>query len=785
MMLTTLILAVSFTAPNTEIVIPKDAVPVVRFAAEEAKEFLSKTFGAEIPVVHAPTAGKSSLVLGMNEWAAAAGLSTNALSRDAFVCAAKGNAVYLLGRDDAETDPKRVLPHGSWGSIEFERATTFALYDFLEREAGVRMYFPGELGTIVPRRARLDVAEGVRTVEPAFTSRLVQMWHGDWFSPMSEREAHALKTLDFFRLRFETWRKPCCHGSTGFMLRQRFGKEHPEYFALLQNGTRANLPGPRAAGRLCWTSKVLDEMYSDAASYLRGEPPEKRGMLGRNGKSVYWCGNFSNRKYVDIMPDDCFDEGCLCPNCRAKAVPGPSFATDLIWGAVSNMARRVTADGLDGRIVCMAYTSYREPPAFELPENVDVIVAMTGPWGVRKASQNDPDNAIIRAWTKKLGHKVWLWNYANKWGIVSAKAKNVVTLAPRAWAAYYTSLADVIEGAFCESETERWLFNYLNYYVYSRICWGLGTDVEAVLDEHHRLMFGAASADMKAVYDELEEMWMGGMMNLGVVLDTPMGPTIQPPSNEVIWNTVFSPARRAALRRHVADALAKHPADSLEARRVNLVAREYLDTMDATAAVFARQTAATAQLRLPLGVGETQKVALVAYDHRDQPVAEPVRTDVTLSRTAETLTVRFGCEEPYMDKLQEGVLPHDDPNLWKDNCVELVLAPQEDGRFYHIFLTSGNCVRDAQESYLGVPCDGVVWNLKGLKTRVEKRADGWTGVFEIPLASLPGLGKSLKVNFARERNLLVDKRFHRLYDWAPYAVGFGDIENIGILELEK
>ena len=289
MTLPALLLAVTFTAANTEIVIPKDAVPVVSFAAQEAKEFLSQAFGTDIPVVNAPTEGKSSLVLGMNEWAAAAGFSTNALVRDEFVSAARENAVYLLGRDAATTDPVRILPNGGWSPIVFERATTFALYDFLEREAGVRMYFPGELGTVVPRRERIDVADGVRTIRPAFTSRRVQMWHGDWFEPKSKREAHALKTLDFFRLRLETWRRPCCHGSNGFMLRQRFGKEHPEYFALLQNGTRANLPGPRAAGRLCWTSKVVDEMYADAASYLRGESPARRGMLGRDGKSVAWC----------------------------------------------------------------------------------------------------------------------------------------------------------------------------------------------------------------------------------------------------------------------------------------------------------------------------------------------------------------------------------------------------------------------------------------------------------------------------------------------------------------
>ena len=58
---------VKLTADNGEIVIAKDAVPVVRFAAEEARTLLGQAFGRELPVVNAPTPGKASLVLGMNE----------------------------------------------------------------------------------------------------------------------------------------------------------------------------------------------------------------------------------------------------------------------------------------------------------------------------------------------------------------------------------------------------------------------------------------------------------------------------------------------------------------------------------------------------------------------------------------------------------------------------------------------------------------------------------------------------------------------------------------------
>jgi hypothetical protein len=43
---------VVFTPSNAEIVIPAKATKVVRFAAKEAKTFLSEVLGADVPIVN-------------------------------------------------------------------------------------------------------------------------------------------------------------------------------------------------------------------------------------------------------------------------------------------------------------------------------------------------------------------------------------------------------------------------------------------------------------------------------------------------------------------------------------------------------------------------------------------------------------------------------------------------------------------------------------------------------------------------------------------------------------
>ena len=776
MILNAFLLAAVFTAGNSEILIPKDATPVVRFVAKEAKEMLSRSLGAEVPVVNAPTPGRTSLVLGMNEWAAADGFSTNGLVRDAFTVAAKGDRVYVFGRDDAKRDPERVIATGGgWGAVLFERATTFGLYDFLAREAGCRFYFPGELGTIVPRRTEIAVT-GSRTVKPDFKSRFMQAWDGAWFDP-SVKKPRVPMTLNYFRLRYETDRIPCCHGSNGFMFTRRFGKSHPEYFALLQDGTRCSsverVSSAIQPGQLCWSSGVVDEMYRDICSYLDGEDASVRGIPAMWEKNKFKWNNVKDRKYIDVMPQDGWT-GCRCAKCKGKT------EGDLVWGAVTNLAWRLKRENRDAVIVNMAYSGCKRIPDMPFPENVAVMVAPTGPWSLYCKDLLEKENAIVKGWAEKLGHKVWMWNYANKWGVLVKKAHGIPTPAPRAWAAYYKSLAPWIDGAFVESETDRWFNNQLNYYVYSRVCWDNSVDVEQVLAEYFSDMFGAAKDELAEIHRRLEDWWMKEFV--GNVVDSPMGPLVQPPKDSVIWNRIYSAERLAGLDALFAAAKAKVAADSPEAKRIAIVENEFLAPLKAESKAYFERYEKVKDLRLRLGVGDAHTIALRPFSQSLGPVTAPtVGTTVTVSRTATHLVVSFDCEEPAMADRGAGNHAADDPRLWMDDVVEIVLFPDSlnPGHCYHFFLNSSASWSDSFESDSRI---GVKWN-SGMTTSVSQRRDGWTGRFEIPFAAFPYLKDEVQVEFGRERNLRSDSKIHHLYNWSPAANGFNDQDNLGTLIL--
>ena len=147
--------------------------------------------------------------------------------RDGYVIEACSNVVRIVGNDDdvANVDATAALPDEAIWQPCFRRGTLFGVYAFLERFAGVRMYFPGELGTCVPRAERIAVPEGRVEESPAFSVRRYGYEDGSVASELLDdlvgRDAPIapqmdetdFKRLNWYRLRMETYHLRCCHGA--------------------------------------------------------------------------------------------------------------------------------------------------------------------------------------------------------------------------------------------------------------------------------------------------------------------------------------------------------------------------------------------------------------------------------------------------------------------------------------------------------------------------------------------------------------------------------------------
>ncbi len=509
---------------SSEIVVAAGSPYATHLAAEELNRFLEGVLGAPLRVVARPTEGVPAILLG----AGAAAPVKPPPDRDGYVIYATGDRLSIVGGDDdvGDVDATAARPHEALWQPCFRRGTLFGVYAFLERFAGVRMYFPGELGTCVPRASRIAVPEGRVEEAPAFAVRRYGYEDGavapDVLAGMDET---AFKRLNWYRLRMETCHLPCCHGA----------KTH-----CLSPGTWAAIYTNACSFFASGAGRVFDAMPKDGLTWARHCECD-------------WC--------MANVPFSKFDTG---------------FATDLVWRRTAELAARLKEEWPQARVSQMSYIPYARLPAGEIPSNVDVFVARRGPWAEGTAiGEREKDE--VRRWREKLGRKVSLWNYPDKVACWNLEMRDVPQLAPRAWAGYYRAVAPCVTGAFAESESDRWLYNYLNYYVFSRLCWNPGADIEALLAEHHRLMFGPAAAEMARFFDALEACWMKVVAR---PYDTPLGPGVcDAPAEDELRAKIYSNGTLSCLAALLDGAGRRVPPDSLEARRIELFRREYLSPL--------------------------------------------------------------------------------------------------------------------------------------------------------------------------------------------------------------
>ena len=608
---------ITFTAANAEVALPVNASGPAQFAAEEMTNFLSRVLGKPVPIVRKVNPAKATIVLGTNAWSAAAGVDVSSLRRDGYRMKTAGNALYIAGVD-ADMSIRRCCD-----GYFYDRGTMMGAYAFLEKYAGCRFYFPGELGEVVPRRDSIAVPDLDFADAPAFAERKYSYHNaGAWFDESLDAKATArLKTLNIFRLRLAARDYITCHGLHYFRYGYRFKETHPEYFMLQKDGTRylydTEQPPYSKNCKLCFSNKELREIiYQDIKAYLTGQPPQSRG-LDKWGRSMW------DRKYVGVHPEDGWSP-CQCEQCKAtyRSDLGSSFATDLMWGFTKELAERLAAEGIDGVLMQSSYGAWVEPPSFDIPSNVSMNTSCTGPWALRRPDAAKNQLAMLEKWTKKLGHPIFNWSYAGKFKCLQLDLPDIPQITPRAYGEFYKAAAPYLSGdyagAYSETCTDRFLFDALNVYVFSRVAWDPSVDVGAILDEHYRLMYGPAARDLQAIFERLEDIWLDRIC--GKTMMTNLGPVNMTPSEFEIWTDIYSPAKVDELLDIATAAASKVAPGSLEARRIALVRTEILERLSRHAREYCENLSvesekASRAARKPVNLVEGFKPVAITADN--------------------------------------------------------------------------------------------------------------------------------------------------------------------------
>ena len=789
--------------PQAEIVVPPDAGSVAAFAAEEIQTLLQACTGAKLPIVPEPDGGKPAIHLGATTLASTNGIDGAALPRDAFIIKSVGNNIFIAGRDDKEREPKRGMY--LWGAL-YERGTLFGAYEFLERFAGVRFFFPGKVGTVTPKQADLHVPAMDIYEAPDFDQRGLR-FSGDTQLPDGTRlvDDRWTWTLMNLRWRYGTRYIPCCHGLTRRGYLKRFGHTNPEYFAILANGKRdsnPNIHGHR--GHIDYMNEgFLNEVYLDAEAYLTGKPAASRGILTSRGRIAYDPSSHQPG-YVDLCPQDGLSKSNWDHSPHSWPYWEQGRQSDLIWGYVCRIANRLKRNGVSGYVTCFAYGCYRDVPSSDLdiPDNVLVQVCTRGPWNDPIPELRRRNDELIKAWNQRIKTgKVWLWNYMHDYN--GNTPKGVPPVSTQLISTYYSRLAPHIRGARSQGSNYYLLFNYLNNYVFYKTAWNTQTDVNALMRDHNSALFGPAAKTMGTFLARIEDLWTN--QTLGETRDTALGPMPVPSTDEEVWDEIYTDAVMTELTEHLDKACQQANGDSAALERVNFFQVKFLGEIQRQRKAYfdrvgtvrdlshevAQRPAANPIIidgQLDDAAWATAKpIYLVPNDGSDPRVSTAVR----VVWDDDMLYVSYDCEEPRPRDLLVNTTTNDDLNMWRDSAVEIFLNPSEDRTtYYHLIINAGGHTADSKVTRKGArlvkeDIDRSWQSAATVRTRVSE--DRWIAEAAIPVKALSDVplvpGASWVANMNRSRNIATtDKADNQFMTWSPFLQkSFHDISRFGSL----
>ncbi len=768
--------------PRAVIVLADRPTRSAQLAARELQHHIQLITGARLSVTNetgrAP--GLYPLFLGGTRAAAEMGLDGHTFLPQEYALAVNDARAVLVGLDDQDFGSISYEANGAWPGIDFDSArfqvgTLYAVYDFLERECGVRWYMVTEGGTVFDQQPTLTVPTGRRRYRPWTQYRRLgqpswsvpgvygkpdQMGYSRTSAFASARDAtlYALRTRQnaaSFKVDAHTLR----------VYNRDLADSHPDWFV---NGK----PGPDVQLRL-WRPEVVDRVAGDVIAYFNRPLAERQAphdaFLPGKG-DLCTLGPLDNRSFDDQDVKSRLDAA------RTNAFFGDGRASDYWFGFVNQVAGRVLAVHPGKWIASPAYASHYEPPTFPLHSNIAVYVAMADGWDEQGYGMR-----TLRAWRDRVSR---LLTY--EYGYMPDFPK----VQPEVIAGYTDRLRALgVEGCFMEriSGSEPAL-HHINHYLMSRLLFDTDGDARAILDEYFRRFYGPAERPMRAFWTTLMrqsrevEAWK---------LES---------KRDLLWDRVGSRRMLETLEAHLVKAEQCCGKDDPYAWRVRIVRQGILGMMEERVGLARNKLQRGRRLTVPLAG------SAAPLDASAQPFVTAVgrpaapRTNVRAWRRDDRLELAFDCAEPQPEAIRTACTANDDRRIEQDDHVEIALDVARGRTRYHrlvinsegalldeiVTATYGTTWRDA---HLVKREQREAW-ASGAEVQAARTADGWTLRVSIPLKNLTtnaiAQGMAWGANFARVRPHAADTwNAPRLSMWAPTFEAFGYPDRFGVLEMRQ
>ena len=381
------------------IVVDRKADGVVKFAAQELQKYLHMITGTKIAIADQPAAGKYPFLFGTPE-----GVSLQPEEARWEV-----NAKYTRLYGDSTPVGNTGLPLDRILNPASKSGDLTAVYDFLEKQFGMLFPAPGDENVFFTPAKQLSLKEGkgnwippfpYRLLRPGRNLRTAERRYGGKKAASAKttgyvpQEFRPATKAEYVKEMYKTWlwlkqqrigrnvRYNFGHAFTKWW--KKYGKSHPEYFALVDGKRQPKYRNRPDRVKLC---------VSNPAVWKR--------------IAADWAAQKDRGHFINVCENDSGNY-CECPECRKLDMPvrpGAKWDDDLsdryvyFANQVLKEARKIDPEAA----AChYAYSVYRFPPRREKADP-DIILGF-----VPRMLELDVTEEMYKGWHQAGARKIYL-----------------------------------------------------------------------------------------------------------------------------------------------------------------------------------------------------------------------------------------------------------------------------------------------------------------------------------------------------------------------------------------
>ena len=691
-------------------------------AVNRLADMIKRATGAELEVVRGTVPEPPAIVVGDCDLAAQHGLVGADMPIEGFAIKTAPGYVFIVGSPDF-VPAEMPANADAWG-----------VYEFAERFVGGRWYFPDpDVGISVVEGPELVIPPVYLSDAPFYRMRHIWPGRGNSYSGTGTD----LYPIQAF-LRNGNSLEIQGRGHTPFWWQDKaFCDENRDLFELRQDGTRDER-------MVCYGNpRTLEVFLTLLEEHYALDPVPRIGNIAR----VSAIGDT-----ITVAP---WDKAvtCRCEHCAKLWDPdggGYGSASVIMTTFTANLAREVKKRWPEKKILLIPYQNYTTAPdGIELPDNV--IAYICGMPGLALYAQDevrDAEESNIDRWMKMTGNKVINWHYSC-WPLTSTKAPYQY---PHVIKEFYERNRDKVFGSFINGEHDHWPRTSISLYCWMKLLWNPDYDVDAACDTFCTRMFGAAAEPMRKLLGLQmrgweDAAWPGGRASLKPVFEISY-----PRAMVVEMEKLLEESRELAK----SDDLVTARLEYYGAPLVDFFAQSKQVAEGSALIPLVTQKVGEGPVvdgKLDDGVWElTAANAFVRGTDKERK--EPYyATRLRSVNTAKGIYFGFHLDEPTPDRLEVVNGGRDNPELWWDDNIEILMdvTGKNEGEFCHLIINAKGDLFDAHNG-------DIAWSCEGIERAVHLGRDFWSLEVFIPYTALPNVveprsGSNLRWhgNFTRHR----------------------------------